>query len=136
MRLKDDWMKSERYIPQVREAAIPEEGHWAELEQKPVLVLSIPEWDQDVKQSLEDSASAWMYDRANNAYLFCFRLRDGREYAIAFPREHAGVLLTDSRAKGTFSLLVTAKPLQGGDTLMPYFLFPDLALKRHPQAGW
>lgn len=131
-------MMNKRYIPQVREAAIPEDGGWTKLqaEEAPVLVLSVPEWSDELNQSVEGFEYTWMYDRANNAYLFCFRLDQRKEYAIAFAKEHAGILLTDDRAHGKFSLLITAHLLQGAHDLKPCFLFQDVSLKRHPQAGW
>lgn len=128
-------MSDERYIPHIHEAVVPDEGQWAELEGKNVLILSILEWEGTIQQSREEQKTVWMYDRGNDAYLFCFRLQDGKDYAIAFPREHAGVFLTDSRAHNPFSLLVTAKSLQE-KTLRPCILFQDLSLMRHPKAGW
>lgn len=129
---------SARYIPQVREAAIPEDGGWTELrvDGTDTLVLSIPEWSQNVKQSVEGYEYVWMYDRSNDAYLFCFRLKEKQEYAIAFPREHAGILLKDKRAYEPFNLLITSQPLSDSDSLSPCFLFRNVELKRHPQAGW
>jgi hypothetical protein len=127
----------ERYIPQVQEAVIPEDGGWAELieDRSPVLILSVPEWKEEVDRSAADFSYAWLYDRANDAYLFCFRLEQGREYAIAFAREHAGMLLADERAHQPFSLLITAHSLEADD-LRPCLLFRHVSLKRHPQAGW
>ncbi|MBA4543313.1 MULTISPECIES: hypothetical protein [Thermoactinomyces] len=129
---------SKRYIPRIREAAIPEDGGWMKLQEEgaPVLVLSVPEWSDELKQSVSGYEHTWMYDRANDAYLFCFRLEEGREYAIAFAREHAGILLNDDRARGKFSLLVTAQHLKETEDLKPCFLFRGISLKRHPRAGW
>jgi hypothetical protein len=124
------------FIPQIRQAAVPEEGSWAELGGAPVLLLSIPEWQYQVRQSAEENRYVWMYDRENDAYLFCFRLKDQKDYAVAFPREHAGVLLMDRKASRPFSLLVTSRPLSGTMDLRPCLLFRDVSLKRHPKAGW
>jgi hypothetical protein len=33
-------------------------------------------------------------------------------------------------------LLITSQPLSGSDSLDPCFLFRNIELKRHPQAGW
>lgn len=130
-------MMNPRYIPQIREAVIPEDGGWAELGEadRPVLVLSVPEWADELKQSEEGFEYVWLYDRSNDAYLFCFRLDKNREYSIAFAREHAGLLLKDKRSCEAFHLLVTARPLTEQD-LNPCFLFRNVELKRHPQAGW
>ncbi len=128
---------SSRYIPQIREAVIPEDGGWAELgeEDTAALVLSIPEWSSQLDHSEEGFEYVWLYDRSNDAYLFCFRLDEKREYSIAFAKEHAGLLLKDKRACNSFNLLVTARPLSE-QNLNPCFLFRNVELKRHPQAGW
>lgn len=128
---------SSRYIPQVREAVIPEDGGWAEIgeDDTAALVLSVPEWSDQLLQSEEGFEYVWLYDRSNDAYLFCFRLDENREYSIAFAREHAGLLLKDKRASKSFNLLVTARSLTE-QNLNPCFLFQNVELKRHPRAGW
>lgn len=128
-------MSDERYIPQIQQVVIPDEGKWAKLKGKNVLILSISELKGLIPQSREEPKTVWMYDRKNDAYLLCFCLRDNKDYAIAFPREHAGVFLMDTRAHKTFSILVTERPLIEKN-LMPSILFQDLTLKRHPKAGW
>jgi hypothetical protein len=125
-----------RYIPRINQASVPEEGKWALLETEPVLMLSVPEWGSEIHQSAEGIHHTWMYDRLNDAYLFCFRLPPRKEFAVAFPREHAGRLLRDERADHLFSLLITAKSLEGTADLRPCWLFRRIRLKRHPQAGW
>lgn len=127
---------SQRYIPQIREASIPEDGGWAELENHPVLLLSIPEWTDIVNQSAEGYQYVWMYDRAEDAYLFCFRLNNQMERAIAFPKEHAGLLLQDERSYQPFSILVTAESLAEVHDESPLLLLQQVELKRHPKAGW
>ncbi|MFC7439861.1 hypothetical protein [Laceyella putida] len=126
---------STRYIPQVRQAVIPEDGGWAELTDGAVLILSIPEWTESEQSLTEEMQSVWLYDRGNDAYLYCFKLANGQEYAIAFAKEHAGMLLDDERAKRPFALLITAQPLLS-EGYAPYLLIPDVELKRHPKAGW
>lgn len=127
---------SKRYIPQIREASIPEDGRWAELDNNPVLLLSIPEWNDVVNKPSEGHQYVWMYDRAEDAYLFCFRLSNQVERAIAFPREHAGMLLTDERAYQTFSILITSESLENIHARSPLLLLRNVQLKRHPKAGW
>jgi hypothetical protein len=127
---------TERYIPQVREAAIPEDGCWAELQNTPVLLLSIPEWKDLLNQLITGYQFVWMYDREEDAYLFCFRLNNQIEKAIAFAKEHAGLLLKDERASGLFSILITSDALDQTTAQSPYLLLTEVELKRHPQAGW
>lgn len=124
-----------RYIPQIREAMIPEEGGWAELSEGSVLILSIPEWTESDQSLTSRMQSAWLYDRGNDAYLYCFQLANGQEYAIAFAKGHAGLLLTDRRASQPFAFLITAQPLtsEGYD---PSLLIRNITWKKHPKAGW
>ena len=75
---------SERYVPKIKEAAIPEDGGWIEGETNPILLLYIPTWNVLETNPDEVSAYVWMYDREQDAYLFCFQLKDGSEKAIAF----------------------------------------------------
>ena len=127
---------TERYIPRVQEAAIPEDGAWAELGNENVLVLSIPEWEKVVERSYRGYRYVWLYDREKRTYIFCFRLKDGTEKAIAFPRDHAGMLLQDGRAYDPFSILITARPLAEADEDTPSLLLRKVKLIRHPEAGW
>ncbi|MDR6225743.1 hypothetical protein [Desmospora profundinema] len=126
----------EKYVPHVREAAIPEDGGWAELSGEQVLILSVPEWEELVDRSAEGYRYVWMYDRKADAYIFCFRLEDGTERALAFAKDHGGLLLADERARGSFSLLVTARPLEDVKDETPMLLLQGITLKRHPKAGW
>jgi hypothetical protein len=127
---------NERYIPQIREAAIPEDGGWVKLQNESVLLLSIPEWEDWLSQSTTSYPFVWMYDRAEDAYLFCFRLNDQTEKAIAFAKEHAGLLLKEEQANGPFSILITSDALAQTTAQSPYLLLTEVMLKRHPQAGW
>lgn len=126
----------EKYVPRVREAAIPEDGGWAELSGEQVLILSVPEWEELVGRPTEGYRYVWMYDRQADAYLFCFRLEDGTERALAFAKDHGGLLLQDERVKETFSLLVTARSLAEVDEATSMLLLRGITLKRHPKAGW
>jgi len=127
---------TERYIPRVQEAAIPEDGAWAELGNENVLVLSIPEWEEVVERTYKGYRYAWLYDREKKTYIFCFRLEDGTEQAVAFPKDHAGLLLQDGRAYEPFSILITSRPLAEADDDTPSLLLRKVRLRRHPEAGW
>ena len=127
---------TKRYIPQIREAAVPEEGGWTKEQQTPVLLLSIPEWEKEVTWNSETYQSVWLYDRKEDAYLFCFRLPNQEERAIAFAKNHAGLLLQDPRAVQSFSLVITSKPLEETETNHGCLRLKDVKLVRHPQAGW
>src|SRR5690606_36934412 len=127
---------TKRYIPRVQEAAIPEDGAWAELGNENVLVLSIPEWGDVVERPSRGYRYAWLYDREKRTYIFCFRLEDGTEKAIAFPKDHAGLLLQDGRAYEPFSFLITSRPLAEADDVSPSLLLRKVKLVRHPEAGW
>ncbi|MDA8354009.1 MAG: hypothetical protein M0Z65_12720 [Firmicutes bacterium] len=126
----------ERYVPQVTEAAVPEDGSWAKLGGKDVLMLRIPGWEEVARRPSRQAARVWMYDKREDAYIFCFRLQDGTERAVAFAKDHAGRLLTDERAYGFFSILITPAELGELSPTTPMILFQDLFLKRHPKAGW
>ena len=125
-----------RYIPKIREASVPEDGGWIEIDQKDVLVLSIPEWSAIIHLPSDPVRSVWMYDRIEDAYLFCFELQQTVERAVAFPREHAGRLLQDQRAHRPFSMMITDQSLRDTTRQIPCLYFPDIRLKRHPKAGW
>ncbi|MCS1352170.1 hypothetical protein [Mechercharimyces sp. CAU 1602] len=130
-------MMTKRYVPQVNEAYVPEDGAWAELSEENVLILSMPEWKEELDWNADGYEFAWLYDHGADAYLFCFRLPDKTEWAIVFPKDHAGQLLRDGRAYESFCLLLLAgeiKDLEQNQTRM--MLLRDISLKRHPQAGW
>ncbi|GGE03601.1 hypothetical protein GCM10011571_00560 [Marinithermofilum abyssi] len=127
---------AERYVPQVTAASIPEDGGWVELSGENVLILSIPEWKEVVEKSAKGYRYVWMYDREGDAYIFCFRLADGTERAVAFAKEHAGVMLQDGRAFDTFAFLITTEELNEVKEDTPMLLLQKVRLKRHPQAGW
>jgi hypothetical protein len=124
---------SKRYLPKIKEAAIPEDGGWIEGQAGPILVLSIPEWDIPKINNTPIQAYVWMYDRQQNAYLFCFRLQTGEEKAIAFLADHAGLLLKDNYANETFSLMITSEALQQAEQAL---FIEEVTLRRHPSAGW
>lgn len=127
---------SERYIPKVTEASIPEDGGWAEVENEDVLVLSIPEWKEIADLSIKSFQYVWMYDRQENAYILCMKLNEKVEKAIAFAKEHAGLLLTHQNAYQPFSILITPEALDQSNEQTPYLYLPKIELKRHPKAGW
>ncbi len=127
---------SERYIPKVTEAAIPEDGGWAELENEDVLILSIPDWDEIGGVTMESFQYVWLYDRLEDAYLLCFKINGELEKAIAFAKDHAGLLLTHQNAYQPFSILITSDALGTLNEQTPYFYLPKVELKRHPKAGW
>ncbi|WP_028777923.1 hypothetical protein [Shimazuella kribbensis] len=125
-----------RYVPKIQEAAIPEDGGWVEGEKSPILLLSIPSWEELETNPDHVHAYTWMYDRAQNAYLFCFQLKDGTEKAIAFISDHAGLLLQEEHAKGTFSMMIMNQALQEVDSSDSVLLIENVTLVRHPAAGW
>lgn len=127
---------AERYIPQIREAAIPEDGAWVDGESGPILLLSIPDWKEEGIDSADVTAYVWMYDREHDAYLFCFRLMNEQEKAVAFPKEHAGLLLLDENSKGVFSIMVSHQSLQSATSEDLVLFVENLNLIRHPSAGW
>lgn len=126
----------ERYIPKVYEAVIPEDGGWAELENDVVLILSIPDWKDLVRIKLDSFQYVWMYDRFEDAYLLCIKMNHQIERAIAFAKEHAGLLLTHQHAYQPFSILITPESLEQSNEKTPYLYLPKIELKRHPKAGW
>jgi hypothetical protein len=127
---------SQRYVPKIQEAAIPEDGGWVEGETSPILLLSIPTWKELKTNPDEIHAYVWMYDRGQDAYLFCYQLKDGTEKAIAFISDHAGLLLKDEHAKGTFSMMIMNKGLQEVNSSESVLLIENVNLVRHPSAGW
>ncbi|SFX19734.1 hypothetical protein SAMN04487866_102117 [Thermoactinomyces sp. DSM 45891] len=129
-------MNGERYLPRIQEASIPEDGVWATYLEKPVLFLSIPEWLEVIESNDEATRFVWMFDREQDAYLFCFQCVSGQEYAIAFPKEHAGMLLRDERSYDLFSLFITSKELEEVTESSNLLQIHDISLQRHPKAGW
>ncbi|MDQ0416047.1 hypothetical protein J2Z48_000205 [Croceifilum oryzae] len=129
-------MNGERYLPQIQEASIPEDGVWATYLEKPVLFLSIPEWQEMIESNDETARFVWMFDREQDAYLFCIQCVSGEEYAIAFPKEHAGMLLRDERSHESFSLFITSKELEEVTESTNLLQIHDIVLQRHPKAGW
>ncbi|SDW75851.1 hypothetical protein SAMN05444487_10624 [Marininema mesophilum] len=129
-------MAEERYVPQVTTAAIPEDGGWAELSEDNLLILYIPEWEDIMARGAIGYQQVWMYDREADAYIFCFRLQDGIERAIAFAKDHGGLLLRDERAYGPFSILLTSEPIGEAEESSSMLLLSEVSLKRHPRAGW
>jgi hypothetical protein len=127
---------SERYVPKINEAAIPEDGGWVDGETNPILLLSIPTWKELETNPDLVHAYTWMYDREQNAYLFCFQLKDGSEKAIAFISDHAGLLLQDEHAKGAFSMMIMNQALQEVSSPHSVLLIENVTLVRHPAAGW
>jgi hypothetical protein len=127
---------TERYIPKIQEAAIPEDGGWIEGETNPILLLSIPAWKGIETSSIDINAYAWMYDREQDAYLFCFRVADGGEKAIAFISDHAGLLLKDENSLDVFTMMIMDRPLQEVNSSKSVFLIEKVQLVRHPVAGW
>ncbi|MCH5586158.1 hypothetical protein MK805_14545 [Shimazuella sp. AN120528] len=127
---------SERYVPKIQEAAIPEDGGWVEGEKCPILLLSIPAWEDLETDSEQIRAYVWMYDRGQDAYLFCYQLKDGTEKAIAFISDHAGLLLKEEHAKGTFSMMIMNQGLQEVSSSNSVLLIENINLVRHPSAGW
>ncbi|MXQ54015.1 hypothetical protein [Shimazuella alba] len=127
---------SERYVPKIQEAAIPEDGGWVEGETSPILLLSIPAWEELETNPDYVNAYVWMYDREQDAYLFCFQLKDESEKAIAFISDHAGLLLQDEHAKDSFSMMIMNKPLQEVSSSQSVLLIENVKLVRHPAAGW
>lgn len=127
---------SKSFVPKVTEASVPEDGVWGEINEEPVLILSIPEWKEMISTTTEGFRFTWLYDRIEDGYLFCFQLNNHLEKAIAFPKEHAGLLLKDSCADLVFSILITAQSLEEADSDSPYMWLREIRFKRHPQAGW
>lgn len=129
-------MTVERYLPQIQEASIPEDGVWATYLERPVLFLSIPEWQEMIETKDEVARFVWMFDREQDAYLFCFQCVSGAEYAIAFPKDHAGMLLQDERSFDQFSMLITFKELEDVTEETNLLQIHEIVLQRHPKAGW
>ncbi|MBD1372547.1 hypothetical protein IC620_09290 [Hazenella sp. IB182357] len=127
---------TKRYVPQIREAHIPEDGVWAEIDASPVLILSIPEWSAIINEHTKGFKYVWMFDRTEDGYIFCFHLESGIEKAIAFPKEHAGILLMNDYTNSSFAIIITDQELKDISDEATGLLLRDVYLKRHPHAGW
>lgn len=119
----------EKYIPKVQEATVPEEGSWIYVEPNWLLALSIPEWGELMHLSSQGFRYVWMYDRVAQAYLLCFQLSDHVDRAIAFPHDHAGLLLQDERANEEFGIILTAGEGWQGSHLF----LGGIQLRPHPE---
>jgi hypothetical protein len=95
------------------------------------MALFLPECIEMEKQPSKGFQYVWMYDRVENAYLFCFKLANQFEKAIVFPHDHAGLLLKDERALTPFSIVLSTT-----EDSRAYLHLDNISFKRHPKAGW
>lgn len=103
------------YTPTVTEGIYPADGGWSEIEnQKPSLILSIPDYKNFLNVKINTFDYAWLYDDKLKAYIFCFRINGDRtiEKAIIFQNEHAGILLKDPLIEVPFDLIIVSEPLE------------------------
>jgi hypothetical protein len=129
----------ENYIPSVKEGVYPNDGGWLENEQdRPTLVLSIPEFLHFINVPIPKFDYAWLYNQEINAYIFCFRLKGLQqiEKTIIFHEEHAGILIKDENAFKHFDISITSEHLEDVNEETNYLYLPNITITRHPAASW
>ncbi|MCF6094711.1 hypothetical protein L1765_12140 [Microaerobacter geothermalis] len=124
------------YKPTVSEGIHPQDGGWYEWLGETYLALSVPEWKDIVNKRAGHYEYAWLFDKDQNAYIFCFRLADGTERAIIFQRDHAGLLLLESPAYEPFHIWITSEELQDVEERTPLLQLKDVTLDRSVEAKW
>ncbi|MBU8905276.1 hypothetical protein [Desertibacillus haloalkaliphilus] len=125
-----------QYEPTVSEAVFPSDGGWTMDGDKHVLLLSIPEFSEVINHSFESYRYAWLYDKENDAYIFCFQFDDGFERAVLFQREHAGILLTEAAAYEMFTIVISDQAFDKIDEQTVLLELPQIKITRMMSAGW
>lgn len=127
---------TKEYQPQVTEGYHPEDGGWTKLEQ-PVLLLSLPVFaDEWIHQDVKAYDYAWLFDKQQNSYIFCFRLHSGVEKAILFQANYAGRLLLEPEAYQKFTIAITNQDFNQLTDESDYLLLENIELARQSVAGW
>jgi hypothetical protein len=126
----------EQYEPSISEGYAPEDAGWTSSGQEPILLLSVPELEQIIGKSYRSFSYAWLYDKANDAYILCFQIDKNEEYAIFFAGTHAGQLLMEKEAYESFTIAITNLPFEGLTDESKYFMLHQIELERHPLASW
>ncbi|WP_142296515.1 hypothetical protein [Lottiidibacillus patelloidae] len=126
----------QQYIPSIKEGFIPEDGGWTTSGQGNTMLLSIPQLKAKINQKLDKYSYAWLYDKKQDAYIFCFQLDGKEEYAILFQAEYAGKLLLEQEAYERFTVAITDLPFGHLTEQSNYLIINEVEITRQPIAGW
>jgi hypothetical protein len=126
---------SQEYVPEITEGVYPEDGGWTTDQSGNVLLLSVPLLSSIIHTTVTSFDYTWLYDKAINAYIFCFKINAEKEYAVIFQNEHAGQLLITEEAADEFSIALTAFPFEELTDESTYLYLPKIILNRHTTTG-
>lgn len=124
------------YKPSIKEGVYPDDAGWTQDGSKNILLLSIPMLSHVIRQTVTKFDYAWLYNKEIDAYIFCFKLSNGQEYAIFFQVDHAGRLLMDQNAYEEFSIVLTDKAFNVLTEDSEFITLSNIRLVRQPIAGW
>jgi hypothetical protein len=126
----------QQYIPSIKEGYIPEDGGWTTSGEGATLLLSIPELTNIIEKKWDKHSYAWLYDKKQDAYIFCFQFDGTDEYAILFQADFAGRLLLEKEAYEPFTIAITDLPFERLTEHSKYVIINSVAITRQPIAGW
>lgn len=124
------------YTPSISQGVYPEDAGWTNEGNTTVLLLSVPLLTEVLSYQIDTFDYAWLYDGDLDAYIFCFRLDNKKEFAIIFHKDHAGKLLKEKESEEEFSLVITDQPFKGLSEDTPYVTLSNISFVRQTIAGW
>jgi hypothetical protein len=126
----------QQYIPNIQEGYIPEDGGWTTSGEGPTLLLSIPKLTTIMGKKWNKHSYAWLYDKKQDTYIFCFQFDGKEEYAILFQADFAGRLLLEKEAYEPFTIAITDLPFEELSDESSYVIINEVQITRQPIAGW
>ncbi|MCH1625371.1 hypothetical protein [Fredinandcohnia quinoae] len=124
------------YTPSVTEGIYPEDAGWTVEKGNNVLLLSIPVLTEIMTYHIYTFDYTWLYHEELDAYIFCFRLQNDKEFAILFQKDHAGMLLMEGEAYEEFTLVITDQDFKKLNDDSKYITLSNISLDRQKIAGW
>ncbi|MDF0726489.1 hypothetical protein PY093_07140 [Cytobacillus sp. S13-E01] len=124
------------YIPTITEGHYPDNAGWTEDDLGNVLLLSIPSISDFFHEDMLTYDYAWLYNKELDAYIFCFKVSNGKEFGVIFQARHAGRLLLDQQAYEAFTITITDQSFEDITEESEYLTFSNITLSRQTIAGW